>query len=53
MATKYLAVYNELVAGSKRRKLVKSVAISMPTVDDHPLQPIQVMAVTPDKYQLG
>ena len=42
MATKYLAVYEELVAGSKRRKLVKSVAISMPTVDDHPLQPIQV-----------
>ncbi|MGB6312457.1 MAG: glycosyltransferase, partial [Pseudolabrys sp.] len=43
MATKYIAVYKELVAGSKRRKLVKSVAISMPTVDDHPLQPIQVM----------
>jgi Glycosyl transferases group 1 len=41
MATKYLAVYEELV-GSKRRKLVKSVAISMPTVDDHSLQPIQV-----------
>ena len=41
MAIKYLAVYEELV-GSKRRKLVKSVAISMPTVDDHPLQPLQV-----------
>ncbi|MFZ0057793.1 MAG: hypothetical protein WAL09_23720, partial [Pseudolabrys sp.] len=44
MATKYLAVYEELVAGSKRRKLVKTgpVAISMPTLDDHPLQPLQV-----------
>jgi glycosyltransferase involved in cell wall biosynthesis len=41
MAFKYLAVYEELV-GSERRKLVKSVAISIPTVDDHPLQPIQV-----------
>ncbi|MGA7666368.1 MAG: glycosyltransferase family 4 protein, partial [Pseudolabrys sp.] len=43
MATKYLAVYEELV-GSKRRKLVKTgpVAISMPTLDDHPLQPLQV-----------
>ena len=27
MAFKYLAVYEELVAGSKRRKLVKSVAV--------------------------
>jgi glycosyltransferase involved in cell wall biosynthesis len=44
MASKYLAVYKELVAGSKRRALIKSapVAISMPTVDDHPLQPLQV-----------
>ena len=43
MATKYLAVYEELV-GSKRRKLVKigPVAISMPTLDDHPLQALQV-----------
>jgi glycosyltransferase involved in cell wall biosynthesis len=44
MAAKYLAVYEELVAGSKRQKLVNSVpvAISMPTVGDHPLQPLQV-----------
>src|SRR6185312_2661907 len=43
MAFKYLAVYEELV-GSSRRKLVKRVpvAISMPTLDDHPLQPLQV-----------
>ena len=43
MAFKYLAVYEELV-GSRRRKLVKRapVAISMPTVDDHPLQPLPV-----------
>jgi glycosyltransferase involved in cell wall biosynthesis len=41
MAFKYLAVYEELV-GSRRRKLVKRVpvAISMPTVDDHTLQPL-------------
>jgi glycosyltransferase involved in cell wall biosynthesis len=41
MATEYFAVYKELAAGSKRRKLVKSVPVarSMPTVDDHPLQP--------------
>ena len=44
MASKYLAVYKELVAGSKRRKLIKSVPVasSMPAVDDHPLQPLQV-----------
>ena len=44
MTFKYLAVYEELVAGAKRKKIVKSVpvAISMPTVDDHPLQPLQV-----------
>ena len=43
MAFKYLAVYEELV-GSRRTKLVKRVpvAISMPTLDDHPLQPLQV-----------
>jgi len=43
MASKYLAVYEELV-GSKRRKLVKRVpvAISMLTAGDHPLQPLQV-----------
>jgi hypothetical protein len=43
MAFKYLAVYEELV-GSKHKKLVKRVpvAISMPTVDDPPLQPLQV-----------
>jgi hypothetical protein len=44
MAFKYLAVYEELVAGSKLRKLVKSVAISMSTVDD-PLQPFQVQGL--------
>ncbi|MGA9124765.1 MAG: glycosyltransferase, partial [Pseudolabrys sp.] len=44
MASQYLAVYKELVVGSARGKLVKSVpvAISMPAVDDHPLQPLQV-----------
>ena len=44
MATKYLAVYKELVAGSKRKKLVKSVPVEkwMSIVDDHPLQPLQV-----------
>ena len=43
MTFKYLAVYEELV-GSRRRKLVKGVpvAVSMPAVDDHPLQPLQV-----------
>ena len=43
MTFNYLAVYEELV-GSRRRKLVKRVpvAISMPTADDHPLQPLQV-----------
>ena len=41
MAFKYLAVYKKLVAGPKRKKLAKSVPVekSMPTVDDHPLQP--------------
>ena len=44
MATKYLAVYKELVAGSKRKKLAKSVPVEkwMSIVDDHPLQPRQV-----------
>jgi glycosyltransferase involved in cell wall biosynthesis len=44
MASKYLAVYKELVAGSKHKKRVKSVpvSISIPTLDDHPLQPLQV-----------
>ena len=44
MAFKYLAVYEKLIVGSKRKKLVKSVpvAVSMPAVDDHPLQPLQV-----------
>jgi glycosyltransferase involved in cell wall biosynthesis len=43
MTFKYLAVYEDLV-GAKRKKLAKSVpvAVSMPTVDDHPLQPLQV-----------
>ena len=43
MASNYLAVYDELV-GSERGKRVKRVpvAISMPTLDDHPLQPLQV-----------
>src|SRR6185437_48663 len=41
MASRYLAVYKELIAKSKRRKFVKSV-ISVATVDDHPLQPLQV-----------
>jgi glycosyltransferase involved in cell wall biosynthesis len=43
MTLKYLAVYEELI-GAKRKKLVKSVpvAVSRPTVDDHPLQPLQV-----------
>ena len=27
MATKYLAVYKELVAGSKRKKLAKSIPV--------------------------
>ena len=36
MATKYLAVYEELVAGLSAENLLKDVAISMPTVDDHP-----------------
>ena len=44
MATKYLAVYKELVAGSKRKKLAKSVPVEkwMSIVDDHPLQPLPV-----------
>jgi hypothetical protein len=44
MASRYLAVYKELIVKSKRRKLDKGVpvAISMPTVDDHPLQPLPV-----------
>ena len=43
MTLKYLAVYKELI-GAKRRKFVKGVpvTVSMPTVDDHPLQPLQV-----------
>ena len=43
MTSKYLSVYEKLV-GVKRKKLVKSVpvSVSMPTVDDHPLQPLQV-----------
>jgi glycosyltransferase involved in cell wall biosynthesis len=40
MAFKYLAVYEELIVGSKRGSV--PVAISMPPVDDHPLQPLQV-----------
>ncbi|MGB2588293.1 MAG: glycosyltransferase family 4 protein, partial [Pseudolabrys sp.] len=44
MATKYLAVYKELVAGSQRKKLAKSVPVEkwMSIVDDHPLQPLPV-----------
>jgi glycosyltransferase involved in cell wall biosynthesis len=44
MASKYLAVYKELMAGSNLRKLIKSVPVanSMTAVDDHPLQPLQV-----------
>jgi glycosyltransferase involved in cell wall biosynthesis len=44
MATKYLAVYEELLAGSTRKKLAKSVPVEkrISTVDDHPLQPLQV-----------
>ena len=44
MATKYLAVYKELVTGSKRKKLAKSVPVEkwMSIVDDHPLQPLPV-----------
>jgi glycosyltransferase involved in cell wall biosynthesis len=43
MATKYLAVYEELV-GSKRKKLAKSVPVEewISIVDDHPLQPLPV-----------
>ena len=44
MATKYLAVYKELIAGSKRKKLAKSIPVEkwMSIVDDHPLQPFPV-----------
>jgi glycosyltransferase involved in cell wall biosynthesis len=44
MAFKYLAVYKELVVGSKRKKLVKSFPVEkrMSIVDDHPLQPLQL-----------
>jgi glycosyltransferase involved in cell wall biosynthesis len=44
MAFKYLAVYKELVAGSKRRKLAKSVPVEkwISIADDHLLQPLQV-----------
>ena len=40
MASRYLAVYKELIVGSKSGSV--PVAISMPPVDDHPLQPLQV-----------
>jgi glycosyltransferase involved in cell wall biosynthesis len=42
MASKYLAVYKKLVAGSKH-KLAKSALVEkcMSIVDDHPLQPLQ------------
>jgi hypothetical protein len=44
MATKYLAVYEELIVGSKHKKLAKSVPVEklMSIVDDHPLQPLPV-----------
>jgi glycosyltransferase involved in cell wall biosynthesis len=44
MASKYLAVYNELIVGSKSKKLVKSVPAKkwISIVDDHPLQPLPV-----------
>ena len=44
MAFKYLAVYEELLAGSKGKKIVKSAPVEkwMSIVDDHPLQPLQV-----------
>jgi hypothetical protein len=44
MAFKYLAVYEEIIVGSKRRKLVKSVPVEkwISIVDDHPLQPLPV-----------
>jgi hypothetical protein len=42
MAFKYLAVYEELLAGSTRKKLAKSVFIEkwMSIENDHPLQPL-------------
>ena len=40
MALKYLAVYEELIVGSKRGSV--PFAATMPPVDDHPLQPLQV-----------
>jgi glycosyltransferase involved in cell wall biosynthesis len=44
MAFKYLAVYEEIIVGSKRRKLVKSVPVEkwISIVDDHPLQPLPI-----------
>ena len=44
MASKYLAVYEELLAGSKGEKIVKSAPVEkwMSSVDDHPLQPLPV-----------
>ena len=44
MAFKYLAVYEKLIVGSKRKKLAKSVPVEkrISIVDDHPLQPLQV-----------